>query len=697
MAGTRLGKWSGLRTLIEAGGCAGASDGELLRRFVEGQGEAAGSAFAALMARHGPMVLRACRAALGDRHDAEDSFQATFLVLALKARGLAARESVGPWLYGVARHVALRARAGAERRRRHEEIRAASADRVVEAPEEASREVAAIVHEEIGRLPEWCRGPVVLCHLEGRTCAEAARSLGLPPGTVKSRLARARERLRARLALRGVVPAIATAALATTSALKAAVPSRLAEVTVRSALDLSRGVPPSLACRPLLLARETRRASTMVRSLFLAGVAGAALVGLGLPGHAPRTTASAAPPRQAARGLVAPRSLSVAAGQGEAVLFAANDRGERIVDGAKPGRPGRPQDLAYKEETRPLRWAVAVGTVDFRAIRRAMPAPPPGARPDWPCKRIDLERQSRGADGGWSDWESVDADTNLRILDSMTQAEAERIRSDAAPRSARRPAPVPRQGDVAGCRRRIARRRGVAGRPGPVHPHRPARPEAARRGGRRGAGPVDRLHRQAGLDVSLPRPRRRDRPRPARGRDQRPLERADRRGHGPEVGPAPAGRVQALPPSRAADTRPAPAGPTPKPPIPDRFPRRGRGTKIDVALSERAARSVAGKKGAADGAGVGRLDGGWSHSGRRTTSARPSPGSRRRGGRTASGRRGGSRPWARPHRRRSARRPSRTTSSSGPGPRPCSTPSRAAPSDGRPPWRSTSATSPWPT
>ncbi len=454
MADGRFGRWwPGLRTLIEAGGCAGASDGELLRRFVEGEGDAAGSAFAAVVARHGPMVLRACRATLGDPHDAEDAFQATFLVLALKAPGLASRETVGPWLHRVARHVAARARAGIERRRRHEGRRAASAGRVVA----ASREVAAILHEEVGRLPDWCRAPVVLCHLEGRTCAEAARALGLPPGTVKSRLSRARARLRDRLTLRGLAPAVATAALATPSSLGAAVPSRLAEATARSALDLSRGVPASLAPRVLPLIRELRRNALMTRLLPLAaGLTAAALagLGLGLPGDPPRAAVSA--PRsgpaglrggdEAAGGLVVPRSLAVAYGRGEAVLLATDAQGRRFVGHAMPDPPGRPREAVYVEETRALRWAVVIGTVDFRAIRRAFPGPPPSDRDAaWPCVRIDAERQEWLADGGWSDWTPV-SDANLKILDNLTEVEAERIRPEARPEAFVDPLPFLKSG-----------------------------------------------------------------------------------------------------------------------------------------------------------------------------------------------------------------------------------------------------------
>jgi RNA polymerase sigma factor (sigma-70 family) len=176
------------------------SDGELLERFL-GRRDAA--AFADLVRRHGPMVLGVCRRVLRDFHDAEDAFQATFLVLARKARSVGRREALGSWLYGVACRVALKARAQAARRRKHEG-RAANGAEPRSAPEAAWDDVRPILDEEVSRLPDKYRRPVVLCYFEGKTYREAARLLGLPAGTASVRLARARELLRGRLALRGV-------------------------------------------------------------------------------------------------------------------------------------------------------------------------------------------------------------------------------------------------------------------------------------------------------------------------------------------------------------------------------------------------------------------------------------------------------------------------------------------------------------
>src|SRR5262249_46365024 len=162
---------------------------------------------ASLLARHGPMVLRVCRAVLGDRHEVEDAFQATFLVLAVRARSIRRRGSVASWLHGVALRVAASERSRAARRRRHERDRAAMTSPAIDGTENdpvSDREQSLAIHEEIARLPEKHRVAVVLCYLEGLTHEMAAQQLGWPAGTVRSRLAWARDRLRTRLARRGM-------------------------------------------------------------------------------------------------------------------------------------------------------------------------------------------------------------------------------------------------------------------------------------------------------------------------------------------------------------------------------------------------------------------------------------------------------------------------------------------------------------
>ncbi|MGP0063090.1 MAG: sigma-70 family RNA polymerase sigma factor [Isosphaeraceae bacterium] len=190
-----------LRTLFQAGSFTGLTDRQLLERFALRDGEAAELAFAALVDRHGGIVLSTCRSILRDDHAARDAFQATFLVLVRKAGSLWVRDSLAPWLHRVAYRAASHARRDAERRERAERE---AAERAPKRAFDVGDDLSAVLHEEVDRLPDRYRMPVVLCDLEGRTYEEAARRLGCPVGTVKSRLARARERLRDRLTRRGV-------------------------------------------------------------------------------------------------------------------------------------------------------------------------------------------------------------------------------------------------------------------------------------------------------------------------------------------------------------------------------------------------------------------------------------------------------------------------------------------------------------
>jgi RNA polymerase sigma factor (sigma-70 family) len=193
-----------IRTLLELGTVGDLTDTQLLERFTTRCGEAAELAFAALVERHGPMVQRVCGNLLRDPHDAQDAYQATFLILLQKSRSLWVRDSLGPWLHRVAHRVASRVRCSATRRRQQE--RRAAELRAALRP--TQRDISSdlyLLHEEIDRLPERYRVPVVLCDLEGVTHQRAARQLGWPLGTVKSRLGRARELLRGRLGRRGLL------------------------------------------------------------------------------------------------------------------------------------------------------------------------------------------------------------------------------------------------------------------------------------------------------------------------------------------------------------------------------------------------------------------------------------------------------------------------------------------------------------
>jgi RNA polymerase sigma factor (sigma-70 family) len=216
------------------------TDRQLLSDFAGRNDE---EAFAELVRRHGPMVLGVCRQMLRHEQDAEDTFQATFLVLARKAGSVRTPEALSGWLYSVATRLAARNRAQAGRRRAREApLVDTPADQTEGRP--LGDELWPLLCEEIGQLPDRYRIPFVLCCLEGRTTEETARQLNCPPGTVSSRLARARERLRKRLGSRGLVVTSGLLA-ATLSALPpdayAAVPAHLLRQTVRGAVSFSAG------------------------------------------------------------------------------------------------------------------------------------------------------------------------------------------------------------------------------------------------------------------------------------------------------------------------------------------------------------------------------------------------------------------------------------------------------------------------
>jgi RNA polymerase sigma factor (sigma-70 family) len=195
-----------IRTLFDVGTLSGLSDGELLGRFAAQGGESSELAFAALLERHGRMVWGICRRVLDDPCDVEDAFQATFLVLVRRASSIRNRDSVASWLHGVAYRVACSARSAEVRRRRHERCYSERVEHLAPPTCDENFDLKPVVDGELLRLPECYRAVVVLCDLEGLSYEQAAQSLGWPMGTVKSRLARGREKLRSRLIRRGVAP-----------------------------------------------------------------------------------------------------------------------------------------------------------------------------------------------------------------------------------------------------------------------------------------------------------------------------------------------------------------------------------------------------------------------------------------------------------------------------------------------------------
>jgi RNA polymerase sigma factor (sigma-70 family) len=244
-------------------------DAALLERFVRGRDEAA---FEVLVWRYGPMVLGVCRRLLRHTQDAEDAFQATFLTLARKAAAVSRGEVLGGWLYRVAYRVALRARSRTVRRARHEQSGVEAVAR--EAPAATPWEdVRPVLDEEVSRLPARYRAPFILCYLEGKTHQAAAAALGCPPGTVASRLAWARRRLRDRLSRRGVdLSCVVLAAQGPSTS------AALVDSTVRAALHFSAGNPAATASA----GPAVTLAEGVLRAMFLTRLQGIGVLVLAL-------------------------------------------------------------------------------------------------------------------------------------------------------------------------------------------------------------------------------------------------------------------------------------------------------------------------------------------------------------------------------------------------------------------------------
>jgi RNA polymerase sigma factor (sigma-70 family) len=272
-----------LEALFRLGTIGALTDAQLMEQFVAHRGQDAEDAFAAIVERHGPMVLRVCSRILIDPNDAEDAFQVTFLVLARKARSTAWRESLANWLYGVAVRSAWELKKTGARRRARE---ACMKERLREeiAADEPDQDLHAALDLELSRLPDSFRAAVVLCDLQAKTHQEAARILGVPVGTVSSRLVRARNLLRVRLAGRGLDPKAADAPRDSTPMI---VPPALVAATSRAAVGFGAAgavagiVPVHLAhlaegvLRVMLVAKLTSKGIILSTVLFLSlGAAG---------------------------------------------------------------------------------------------------------------------------------------------------------------------------------------------------------------------------------------------------------------------------------------------------------------------------------------------------------------------------------------------------------------------------------------
>ena len=252
------------------------TDAALLTRFAA-SGDS--RAFAALVERYGGLVLGVCRRTAGHEQDAEDAFQATFLVLARKAGAIRRRESVGPWLYGVASRVGHKAREASAQRRSRE----TTLDEALAAGPMAAEfdELLPILDEAVSRLPPRFQRPLVLCYFQGQSTEAAARALGCPKGTVLSRLARARDRLRSHLARRGIAVSVAALTAILAAQATAAVPLPLAYSTIQSATPAAAGTVSATAAALAKGVLMTMRIAQVLR-LTAMTVALAAAGGVGL-------------------------------------------------------------------------------------------------------------------------------------------------------------------------------------------------------------------------------------------------------------------------------------------------------------------------------------------------------------------------------------------------------------------------------
>jgi RNA polymerase sigma factor (sigma-70 family) len=372
-----------IESLFEGGSLVGLSDRQLLERFTAVSREPAGeAAFAALVGRHGPMVLGVCRQLLGDAQHAEDSFQAVFVVLARKARAIRDPDLLGNWLYGVAIRTARCARQQINRRRRREENDKMSGpgagscelteSTAPPADEPAiEREQAEAIHGAVEGLPRAFRLPVVLCYFQGLTIDQAARSLRCPVGTLRSRLGRAREKLRVTLARRGVVvPAAALGAVLAPRSASASVPPLLCDSTTRAAIQFAAGhvaTGGAISSPATTLAQEVistmffdRLKLTAIAALLVASVA----TGAGWIAHSqarkedavrePRAIVARDAPRDDERTKVAPKVASAT----EARMTVAGrvvDSGGKAITGAAVALVTRPRSpwVAASEDIDP--------------------------------------------------------------------------------------------------------------------------------------------------------------------------------------------------------------------------------------------------------------------------------------------------------------------------------------------------------
>lgn len=322
------------RVLFGVGSTRDMTDRELLERFALDRGDGGALAFEALVHRHGSMVLRTCRKLLRDENDADDAFQATFLVLARKADRLWVTGTIGPWLHGVAYRIASRALSDRARRVRHEH-RFSVLNPTTTAPAEPVDDLEGVLHVELERLAERFRSPLVLCYLEGLTHDQAALQLGWPVGTVRSRLARGRERLRLALGRRGismpsVLPLLKLNALPAVTVRYALVDSAVRTATWVALGNVPAEVGPTVAglSKGVLTTMAFTSLSKLAAGLLLTG-----LIATGAIAYASRHAKTSPIPRGSAPVARAPASTAHTAGRPQVPRRSAAELlADRILD-----------------------------------------------------------------------------------------------------------------------------------------------------------------------------------------------------------------------------------------------------------------------------------------------------------------------------------------------------------------------------
>ena len=379
------GQAASIGAIWDGGSAAGLGSSALLDRFAGSRDEAA---FAALVAHHGPMVRATCRRILVDGADADDAFQATFLVLARRAGTIHDGDRLAPWLHSVARRAAVRVRSRTKRRREVEEAGAGSGvvglDDGPITDDLTHAELRAVLDEELDRLPAKYREPLVLCYLEGLTHDEAARQLAWPVGTVRSRLAGGRDRLRARLSRRGFAPGALSSVLFAPTLPLSAVSIHLQATTVRLVFAAaSRAAAPAVA---VLVARGVQTSMILANFKTLAAIVALGTTTVATTGIAARATLSGDGPSQQPAPAAAPAASAPSATPAASAPSAA----PAPTPPVDPARPGTDEASALKSQLAAANERIKALEAEVRRLRAdqaqvsayiTYPPTPPGSQP----------------------------------------------------------------------------------------------------------------------------------------------------------------------------------------------------------------------------------------------------------------------------------------------------------------------------